>query len=120
MPRNHKQQVTQPFLHNTVKEIRRKAFERKWLSERRDEDRGGGGMEVNGEATRRLLQIDLERDRRRRRPEAGRGKEGEMEGGELEEERRNVSPPAEAAAASSLSLPLSLDLTPSIPAATEG
>ena len=65
LPRNHKQQVTQPFLHNTVKEIRRKAFERKWLSERRDEDRRGGEwklMEKRHEDYYRLISSETDGD----------------------------------------------------------
>ena len=75
-------------------------------------------MEKRHEDYYRLISSETDGDDDDRKLEGGK-REGEMEGGELEEERRNVSP-ADAAAASSLSLTLSLDLTPSIPAATEG
>ena len=84
----------------------------------RDEDRGEGEwklMEKRHEDYYRLISSETDGDDDDRKLEGGK-REGEMEGGELEEERRNVSPAADAAS----SLPLSLDLTPSIPAATEG
>ena len=77
-------------------------------------------MQVNGEATRRLLQIDLEP---RQRPEAGRGERererGKWREGRELEERRNVSPAAAAVSLQHPSLPL-ISLYPSVPRGDRG